>query len=831
MQVLGGADPVSRDIQPGAFVPGSVVVRLRSGAGSSATDEVVASSGYAVEDTIAPLHLLRMRVPPGQEMSAVARLQTLPDVAWAQVDGVSQAMFVPNDGLYRPSQWNLRQIGMEAAWDYTRGDSRVVVAVLDTGVDPSHPELAGALVDGYDFLNDDPNPLDDSSHGTHTAGVIAARGNNTQGVAGIAWEARVMPIKVLNNRGLGPESVMIKGLIHAVDNGARIVNLSSGTTRGSPAMEEAVAYAHAKGALLISAAGNTGDKDNAVIYPAAYPEVLAVGATDRNNAVPAFSQRQGYVGVVAPGVDIPSTAWEGGGIGRFALATGTSSAAPHVAGLAALLWSLKPDLTSTQVRELITTYAEDLGPPGRDEVSGLGLINAARSIAALGPRPALPAATPTPPAAVVPGAPPAPTPPPLPTLAPLPTPAPIPRAPSDWYFSEGSTKAPFDTWLHILNPNSERAEAQILLQLVDGQVHEHRVGVAPRSRIGVPLNQVVPNADFSIRIHSDTTVFAERSMFFGHDGHTTAGAAAPSTTWYLAEGSSTPPFDTWILLQNPNARPANIRLNFYGGDGQRHELLQLLPPNSRRNVYVNLVFPSSGFSTTIAADAPIVAERAMYFDGGQAGHGALAARTPARTWYLAEGATRPGFETWLVLYNPGDLPTQVQVSYLREEGEPVRTTLTLPARGRARISAANHVGEQTFGAVVESIAPIVAERVMFFGEDVRGAHASTGVHLASQEWFLPEGSTKPPFREYVAVLNPNAAPADLEVSLLPAGGGEPRALPLRVRAEGRLTIDLNHLAPDSEMSVRVRANRPIAVERSLYFADGSGGTNAPGIPR
>ncbi|MBI4492192.1 MAG: S8 family serine peptidase [Chloroflexi bacterium] len=829
--------PVPQTDEPDhAFMPGQVLVRLQSWAAAGTAERIARAHGFRVSSAIGPLGTYLLSVPEGHEAAALAALRDEPEVAWVQLDGLGRAMLVPDDAFYRPTQWNLRQIGMEAAWDITRGDGKVVVAVLDTGVDLEHPELAPNLVPGYDFVHDDPVPEDDSSHGTHTAGIIAARGNNGQGIAGIAWEARIMPIKVLNARGLGPESAMIRGLVYAVDQGARIINLSSGTTRGSAAMAEAVAYAYRKGALLVTAAGNSGDRGNPSIYPAAYPEVIAVGATDRSNVAPPFSQRQSYVTVVAPGVDIPSAAWEGAGIGRYAMATGTSAAAPHVAGLAALIWSLEPDLTNDQVRRLIVEHADDLGPPGRDETYGYGLINAARTLAALRPQPATAAPSVRPPGTGTPAraTPTSATPTALqtlPTLAPLPTPAPLPRAPSDWYFAEGSTRPPFDTWLHLLNPNPEPAEARITYLLTEGPAKEQRLTVPPNARASVLVNQVVPAADFSIRVRAETTVLVERAMFFGHDGHVTGGVASPSTTWYLAEGASTPPYDTWILLQNPNPRAVTARLGFTTADGWHKDYLQLLPPNARRSIYGNLLFQAEGFSTIVQADAPIVAERAMYFDGARGGHDAVGVNAPAKTWYLAEGSTRPGFETWLIFQNPGDAPAEVRVRYLREQGDPVESFHSVPARGRARISVGELLADYSFGAAIESSVPIVVERAMYFGDEGRGGHIGSGVATPSVEWYLAEGSTKPPFEEFLAVLNPNVASVDLELSLLPAGGGEPQVRLFQMRPESRLTLDLNRLAPNGDYSARLRATKPIVVERSMYFANGTGGTNAAGMTR
>src|SRR5262249_15075350 len=161
---------------------------------------------------------------------------------------------------------------------------------------------------------------------------------NSEGVTGVAWRVKLLPIKALNSQGRGPDSAMVKAILYAADNGARVINISSTGTRYSAALETAVQYAQEKCALVVAAAGNTGDRENAVNYPAALGGVLAVSAIDDHDQLASFSQRQAYVSLAAPGVDVASTAWSGAGRGPYAAQSGTSIAAPHVSGAAALLW-------------------------------------------------------------------------------------------------------------------------------------------------------------------------------------------------------------------------------------------------------------------------------------------------------------------------------------------------------------------------------------------------------------------------------------------------------------------------------------------------------------
>lgn len=815
------ADAPAGAIGADEHVPGELLVALASGQGDADAEALARDYGLAVLDSIPPLHVYRFAVPPGEEAEIAAALARDPRVRRAEPNGIQRLALAPDDPHYQPFQWNLRKLGLEAAWEATVGSPDVVVAVLDTGVDLGHPDLAPNLLPGYDFLNDDPEPQDDSSHGTHVAGVIAALGNNGQGVAGIAWRTKVLPVKVLNAQGRGPDDAMAKGLVFAADNGARIINVSSTGTRRSATLEEAIAYARSRDALVVAAAGNTGDHGNEVVYPAALAGVIAVAATDRDDRPAPFSQRHDYVELAAPGVGIASTAWTGAGVGPYALASGTSAAAPHVSGVAALLLALKPQLSADELRQILDSTADHLGSPGRNPETGFGRVNAARAVAAVKP---IPASRPTETAR------PGPTPLPLPTLAPLGQTAPLLATPSTWYFAEGSTRPPFDTWLVLLNPGRADVTARLTYLTGTGETLLDEVTVPGHGRQSISVNQRVPDAEVSVKIESDAPLFAERAMYFGHDGHVSGGAAAPATTWYLAEGSTAAPFDTWILLQNPGPAPARVQLQFQKEDGSQQEYGQVVPPGSRRSVYVNHLFRAAGFSTEVRSDQPIVVERAMYFDGGAAGHGSVAANAPARTWYFAEGDTRPGADTWLLVQNPGSEPANLRLTFFLEDGEPVEAYYAVGPRSRRTIYANLALPDARFGVRLEADRPVVAERSVYFGGGTAGANV-VGARVAASEWYLAEGTTEPPFEEEIAIVNPNSAPATVEVALYPADGSPAGAYRYEIGAASRLTVDVNELLPGTAVSARVMADRPIVVERTLRFADGQGVTTATGLPR
>lgn len=297
--------------------------------------------------------------------------------------GAASQTVVPNDDLYERYQWNLRRIHAPEGWRLTTGSPSVVVAVLDTGVSLTHPELAGKIVPGYDFVNEDPTPEDDHGNGTHIAGIIAAETNNRTGIAGIAWSARIMPVKVLDAMARGDPEVAAQGVVWAVDHGAHVINLGLAGRAPSAALDEAIDYAVSRGVVVVAPVGSDGDSQSS--YPAANPRVIAVGATDRLDRRLASSDTGSYISVSAPGEQIASTFRPPGGPDTYAVAGSTAQASAHVAGLVALMLALNPTLTPAAVRALIEATADDVGPPGRDAETGAGRINVYRALVASAP--------------------------------------------------------------------------------------------------------------------------------------------------------------------------------------------------------------------------------------------------------------------------------------------------------------------------------------------------------------------------------------------------------------------------------------------------------------
>jgi subtilisin family serine protease len=284
----------------------------------------------------------------------------------------------PNDPYYS-WQWNMERVRAPFAWASATGAELPVIAILDTGVGLTHPDLAPRLVAGWDFVHNDSAPEDDNGHGTHVAGIAAAAGDNAIGVAGMSWNGRIMPVKVLDEHGSGDAEVAMLGVHWAVDHGATIISMSLGTTDASPYLDEAVQYAISHGAIVVAAAGNVGSQlpMGVPVYPAAFPGVIGVGATGQDDTIASFSNRGSFVDVVAPGLQVFST-WLGGG---YSFQSGTSMATPHVSGLAALIWAAAPTRSAGQVASALQQGVVDLGAAGWDPIYGYGRIDAPSALA------------------------------------------------------------------------------------------------------------------------------------------------------------------------------------------------------------------------------------------------------------------------------------------------------------------------------------------------------------------------------------------------------------------------------------------------------------------
>ncbi|NIK79390.1 subtilisin family serine protease [Paenibacillus castaneae] len=308
------------------------------------------------------------------EGSPAARTSATPQAAAANA---AAAVPSANDPELA-KQLYLNQIGAIKAWETVREQQAITIAIVDTGIDLSHPDLKANLVTGANLVDPNEPPNDDNGHGTNVAGIIGAVGNNGIGVSGILWKAKIMPIKALDRQGDGTEQELGEAILYAVRNGASIVVLSVGLHRYSPYMLDIVQYAESKGVLLVAAAGNDGEslgEKAEVKYPAAYPTVLAVGGVKANNTVDTRSNKGTELDLVAPW-NVYTTALGG----LYRKEEGTSMAAPQVAAAAALIWARNKEMKPYQIRNLLRQTAKDIGPSGVDNESGYGVLQVGRAV-------------------------------------------------------------------------------------------------------------------------------------------------------------------------------------------------------------------------------------------------------------------------------------------------------------------------------------------------------------------------------------------------------------------------------------------------------------------
>ncbi len=395
------------------YVSGEIIVKFKDAAVENQIESINSRYETSVLYTSPYAGFKRIKIPPDKTVAEMVELYgENPLVEYAEPNYIIYAYWTPNDPFYS-LQWHLPLMNMPSAWDKVQGgDPGVVVAVLDSGVAyqdyglyQQAPDLAGtSFVAGYDFVNNDSHPNDDEGHGTHVTGTIAQTTNNNLGVAGVAFNCSIMPVKVLDDNGSGTYQQIADGLYYAVDNRAGVINLSLGGSFDSSTMYNAVQYAYNNGVVLVAATGN--DNSAFLSYPAAYDEVIAVGAVDVNKDRAYYSNYGTGMELMAPGgdtsVDLNGDGYVDGVLQQTFLGgvptnwfyvfwQGTSMATPHVAGLIALLlsgWSasgIENSGTSRidNIRDILHSTAEDLGAPGYDTVYGYGLIDAAAALVAV----------------------------------------------------------------------------------------------------------------------------------------------------------------------------------------------------------------------------------------------------------------------------------------------------------------------------------------------------------------------------------------------------------------------------------------------------------------
>jgi len=393
-----------------------ILVKFKRGVKAETIDKINEKFKGRIKKKIEKIDVHCIKIPAGKTvLEMIEEYRKDPNVEYAEPNYIRKAYLLPSDPQCNPStQWGIFQIRAPQAWDTEKGASSIIIAIVDSGVDYNHPDLNehiwlnDDLIDGTDndgngktddyygwnFVGadwqspaEDNNPMDVRNHGTLCAGIASAETNNATGIAGVSWNSKIMVVRVLDDNGYSDDFIITLGIVYAADEGADIINLSLGGPGSSTTLENAVNYAHNKGCLLVAASGNSNSPS--VDYPAAYDNVIAVGATNQNDercdvsdwgydldGKPQGSNYGAELDVVAPGKAIRSTLL-GGGYGQD---SGTSYAAPFVSGLAALIWSRNPGLTNSSVTDIIESSADDIESGGWDIYTGYGRMNAEKAL-------------------------------------------------------------------------------------------------------------------------------------------------------------------------------------------------------------------------------------------------------------------------------------------------------------------------------------------------------------------------------------------------------------------------------------------------------------------
>jgi thermitase len=364
------ANPEQRTVH---YAKGRLLVQARPGLSDKELDKVLKGHGAKRKSRIEQLNVHVIELPENASEVAIAKLlRDNPLLESAEVDLAFPPELIPNDPYYA-NAWHLPKIGGPAAWDASTGGG-VTVAILDSGVDAAHPDLAAQLVPGWNTYDNTSDTRDVYGHGTKVAGAAAAAGSNGAGVAGVAWRAKIMPMRVTDTSGWAYSSTLSQAITWAADRGARVANASFGGVAGSSTVQSAAQYMRSKGGVVVVAAGNTGAAESYAQSAA----LTVAAASDSNDARASFSSYGAFVDIAAPGVNIWSTT-NGGGYGGV---SGTSFAAPVTAGVYALMIAANPNLPPQTLDTLLFSTARDLGTAGYDNYFGNGRVDAAAAVSA-----------------------------------------------------------------------------------------------------------------------------------------------------------------------------------------------------------------------------------------------------------------------------------------------------------------------------------------------------------------------------------------------------------------------------------------------------------------
>jgi subtilisin family serine protease len=741
---------------------------------------------------------------------ALAAIRELPGVKWAESDRISRSYLVPNDYFVSidPQQWYLDPINAYEAWDITTGSSSVTLAVVDSGIRPTHEDLAGGRVlAGYNTFTGGAVTMDydEDGHGTFVSGTAAADSNNTLGIAGIDWSCKIMPICIDNGSGI-PVSKAAQGIIYAADHGAEILNLSYGGYDYSQAEREAVDYAREKGCVVVAARGNLGTTDPS--YPACLHNVIGVGSSGPSGQKSSFSDYAYGLDVLAPGEAIvgPGKATDS----TYLIGNGTSFSAPLTSGQAGLILADNPALSPAELEWRIEESAQGSGT--WEQQKGFGIIDIEGSLGLSGAGY-------------------------QDSMEPNDTRKQAFDLDTGIYQSYISSNSDFD--VYRIRPDMSGygsfglkdipAGCDYDLLLYQGDINDDPDN---GTLVAYSINSGNNPEYIQYPFEAGETYFLAVDSYGGFSTQDAYSLLVLnpyiSESWFFSEGYTGTGFDEYICMQNPGDAPAYVEVEYMFDVGQETRTYAVAP-HSRNTINVNgQVGPGRNVSSALYSEQPVVAERPMYFNYNgiwQGGHDVMGATSPFYYWYFAEGYTGAGFDEYLCLQNPNNFAIEALVTYMYQGGGTDQIKYDLGPLSRFTISVNSAIGpNKNVSIMVESQDMLVAERPMYFNYRgmYRGGHDVVGVNVPSTMWFFAEGCTKPGFEEYLCLQNPFGEAATVEIYYLTSQEGVYGA-DLSIPALSRETVFVNDsLGNGYDTSVAVFSDVPIIAERPMYFNYGSG---------
>jgi peptidoglycan/xylan/chitin deacetylase (PgdA/CDA1 family) len=416
-----------------------------------------------------------------------------------------------------------------------------------------------------------------------------------------------------------------------------------------------------------------------------------------------------------------------------------------------------------------------------------------------------------------------------------------------WYLAEGSTAWGFSDYISVENPNNSPVPATVTYLLDGGARLKQAVTLPATSQTTIDPATVVGHQDFSTVVAADDqtkTIAVDRTMSWTGQGapspeaHNSIGTNAPSTSWYLPEGSSNWGFETWILVQNVGSHNAGVTLTYMIDGAGPRTVKHTVAAHSRATFSMADDIGAHDSSVLVSSSQPSICELSMYQDSRREGHCSIGARAPSSDFYLAEGTTAYGFTTYILVQNPNAAAAGVTMTYMTPSGPRVQPAVVMPARSRmtVRVNDVAGMAGTDFSTRVHGSLPVVAERSMYWGTGTplgEAGHDSIGVPGPGSEFYLPDGQTSGGAETFTLVQNPNGSSVPISISYLPAGGGKPLSLTDTLPANSRRTYNMKDLVAGGRAAILVRSLSAgkIIVERSMYWNNRGAGTSSVGAAR